>query len=122
MKKAIVAITATISLTTGVTAHAGDSAEKQHLVQEVCAIAYDAAEMIMRQRQNNAPMPRLLASFNKSDDPDWNESMTAIVTSAYKVPRFSVESNQMSAVRDFANKLYLDCVEVLSKHVEELSK
>lgn len=81
---------------------------------EICKTFYDLGETIMKARQDNLPMPKLIEIYQFDTDGASNAARQ-LITAAYQRPRFSTGAHQDSAVIDFANDTYLSCLQKLSK-------
>jgi len=92
-------------LATAITAAAFFAIEStaQEEKTDPCADLYSLATEIMTARQNNVPMPGLMAIM--SGQP----ALEAIVRDAYSHPAYSVKDNKQDAVNDFANDIANAC-------------
>lgn len=88
--------------------------DEEKTPSEICQTFYDLGETIMKARQANLPMPKLIEIYQFKTD-DASNVARQLITAAYQRPRFSTDSHQDSAVIDFANDTYLSCLKKLSK-------
>lgn len=75
----------------------------------LCAALEDFAKNVMTARQEGASLAKLVATVN-SPSPGDGGAMQEIVVQAYEHPRLSSEESRSSAVNDFGNEIYLDCL------------
>lgn len=81
--------------------------------QNKCEHIQKFAETIMDSRQLNVSMSKMMDTMNSSAPVQ--RLAQAIVIAAYKQPRYDTKEMQQSAVRDFGNDAYLECVEASTK-------
>ena len=66
---------------------------------------------IMQLRQGTTPMKTMIKIVKETFEGSKSLNMQiAIVTSAYKQPRYSTDRMKKRAVEDFANDVYLECL------------
>lgn len=75
----------------------------------LCAALEDFAKNVMTARQEGASLSKLVATVN-SPSPNDGGAMQEIVVQAYEHPRLSSEESKSTAVNDFGNEIYLDCL------------
>ena len=71
-----------------------------------CTMLHDVAEQIMIARQNGAPITKVI-ELSKAVP-----GIKPLIIAAYKETKFNSEKYQQNAVSEFANQVYLACVEV----------
>lgn len=80
-----------------------DDETKKNLLkdkQELCKSYSELAGSIMSARQEGTEMSKLMS----------NSTSPELVVSAYELSRYTTETYKASAISDFANKAYLDCI------------
>lgn len=85
---------------------------------ETCEIIEQFAEIAMKYRQSGHQMSSFWKKIEEEDTgakDDLAPYYKSILIEAYKKPRFSTQDYQDRAVRDFKNKQYLRCIEILRK-------
>lgn len=75
-------------------------------IDEICGNASEMAEAIMKARQNNAPMRKIMNSAPE------NKLIKIMIKDAYSQPRMNVEENQQDMITDFGNKYYKQCLKI----------
>lgn len=96
MKKlALLALISTIAL-----------ADESVVQDDYCSQLHEAATLTMQYRQEGIAMIKLYQATE-------HEMIRAIIKDAYKQPRYTLEEYQQNAVIDFANDIYLQCVEAM---------
>lgn len=77
--------------------------------EDVCESLHGLAQEIMNARQKNVPMPKLVNALQSVEGKEAKFSVL-LAKMAYKEPRFSTELHQNNAINDFANDVYLMCL------------
>lgn len=86
----------------------GSVAEEQ---RDPCLWVSNLAERIMKSRQNEVPMAKIMGVFSGGEAPDEiKKIMKDMVIDAYDSPAFSADVNKAKAVAKFQNEMYLACV------------
>lgn len=76
-----------------------------------CAQLANSAKAIMTARQAGLPIEMPLNLYKDAEySEDLRKLMRNITITAYKSPRFSMESNQVNAAADYYNDVYLKCI------------
>lgn len=82
--------------------------------RDPCLWVSNLAESIMKSRQNEAPMAKVMGVFSGGDAPDEiKKVMKDMVIDAYESPAFSSDANKAKAVAQFQNEMYLACVKAM---------
>lgn len=76
--------------------------------QEICKDYYNFAETVMKSRQSNTSIIKLVEIVGD------NKALNTIILEAYKVPLYQTDSYKVQAQKDFANKIYLTCTSSIS--------
>ena len=71
--------------------------------KDECLFAHQLATVIMKNRQLEEELPRMIKIANG------NKVIEQVVLMAYDRPAFSLEKNQKREVKEFANKIYAQC-------------
>lgn len=82
-------------------------AEEQVTKKQMCTVFHELAKAIVESRYRGVDIIKAL------DISSGNKLAQQIVIEAYKLPKFSTESNQTEQAVNFANKVYLTCIENL---------
>lgn len=77
---------------------------------EQCAIEYRVAQDVMELRQQNAPMPEIVAEANAVQDISQRLMVLAILYKAYDQPSWSMPGARSNTVKRFANEIYMACI------------
>lgn len=86
-------------------------AVSQPVTADVCDTVYEVSASIMNNRQLNTPMPKMMKiAASAGADDKLREFMEEIVVLAYKQPRYDSAKYQERSIRDFANEMYLECI------------
>lgn len=75
-------------------------------VNEVCGILHETATMVMKMRQEGAPMPQMM-QLSDSD------LARAIVQEAYEEPQYHSDEVKARSIQNFANKIAASCYKAL---------
>ena len=102
MIKHLTALTLTLALAT--TAQA-----EEPTPAELCKGLSETASSFMDARQRGVAMSKLMEIAGDSS------LMQAMVVDVYDVPRYTTDAHQTREVRDFENKVYLQCYRELSR-------
>lgn len=75
-----------------------------------CLQYSDLAEQIMKSRQSEVPMAKLVSTFNEWDGNSAQKQLVKeLIIDAYERPAFRTPENQSHEVVEFQNKVYLAC-------------
>lgn len=77
---------------------------------ENCNRIAGLAEQIMNTRQKGVPADKAYEVFNKEPNKEKRDFLMGMVTSAYQIPRYSVEENKRQAIADFKDRTLVDCM------------
>lgn len=110
MKKIIITMLMVIMVALAITPLLGDEDEGP------CAEIYVIAEMSMTLRQDNISMKRVIKSVKSADsetktEKDAESVVIKIIIDAYKTPLYGTKKYKRQAIREFANKWFLRCIE-----------
>ena len=79
--------------------------------RDPCLWVSNLAERIMKSRQNEVPMAKIMGVVSGGEAPDeMKKIMKDMVIDAYESPAFSADVNKANAVSKFQNEMYLACV------------
>jgi len=68
-----------------------------------CESVHSISETSMKLRQNNFPMPKLMAMAGD------NESAKSIVSMAYEYPVWTTKETKLKAIKEFGNEMASKC-------------
>ena len=85
-------------------------------LSDVCKLASETAELIMKKRQEGIPMSKAMDVFKAEDNTGLNKIMQGIVIEAYESPRYSSMSYKIQAQEELRDKTYLSCIKGISKN------
>jgi len=74
-----------------------------------CEKLYELAGIIMKQRQNGASIVDMMRTANEAGP--LAPMMRTMVTLAYKVPYYETSEFKRSAIKEFSERYYLECVD-----------
>lgn len=79
--------------------------------RDPCLWVSNLAERIMKSRQNEVPMAKIMGVVSSGEAPaEMRKIAKSMVIDAYESPAYSVEENKAKAVSKFQNEMYLACV------------
>lgn len=82
--------------------------------RDPCLWVSNLAERIMKSRQNEVPMAKIMGVVSGGEAPDeMKKIMKDMVIDAYETPAFSTETNKAKAISQFQNDMYLGCVKAI---------
>ncbi len=96
-------LTAALLLAVGLSASV--QAGTPEITEEGCRALHRYAENVMRVRQFEFPLPRVIELA------EGNTLRELIARAAYQRPRHTTTENQELSIQAFANEAYLDCLE-----------
>ena len=73
-----------------------------------CASLSETAATVMEVRQMGYPMSKLMEAAERD-----GALARALVIEAYRQPRYSSDGYKENAIKDFANEVYLQCIEII---------
>jgi hypothetical protein len=76
--------------------------------EEACKSYHELATSLMDARQSGVSLVKAMSITDR-------KFLQDLTIKAYKQPRYRVEENKKRAAEDFANRIYLECYEALSK-------
>ncbi len=74
---------------------------------DLCVVIQETAGAIMMRRQEGVPMVKVM-EIVKDDD-----ILRPLARKAYSMPRYRTPENQAGAVTDFADEVYMDCLDIM---------
>lgn len=80
-------------------------AETPEITEEHCVALHRYAENVMRVRQFEFPLPRVIELA------EGNLLRELIARAAYQRPRYTSTESQELAIQEFANEAYMDCID-----------
>lgn len=95
----------------------GDARAETNLTSEKCGLMSQIAGVVMKSHQQAVPMQNVMLIMQKL--PGDVEVFTTLVMAAYSTPRYSTESMQNNAIREFTDSMTLMCYETI---VEQLAQ
>lgn len=82
--------------------------------RDPCLWVSNIAERIMKSRQNEVPMAKIMGVVSGGEAPDeMKKIMKDMVIDAYETPAFSTDTNKAKAISQFQNDMYLGCVKAI---------
>lgn len=82
--------------------------------RDPCLWVSTLAERIMKSRQNEVPMAKIMGVVSGGDgSKEMKLIMKSMVIDAYETPAFSTETNKAKAISQFQNDMYLGCVKAI---------
>lgn len=87
-----------------------DPAIKQQELRDFCKDQSLLAASVMNARQSGMTMAEMMEIPKKGKEGD---GARALVIDSFKYPKMNTESNQQSAISEFENQTYLQCIEAL---------
>ena len=78
---------------------------------ETCSNASELARSIMEARQSGIPASKTVATVLPLVSEGSTGLMTDIITAAYKQPRYNGAEYQQTAIGDFADEVYVACMD-----------
>lgn len=75
-----------------------------------CRDVYDAAYVVMQDRQDGVPLPEMLEVAGSARDKTDRRILQNLVADAYEGPIYSTRPYQHAAVEEFANRAMLACL------------
>lgn len=82
--------------------------------RDPCLWVSNLAERIMKSRQNEVPMAKIMGVVSGGDgSKEMKLIMKSMVIDAYETPAFSTETNKAKAISQFQNDMYLGCVKAI---------
>lgn len=82
-------------------------AEDRQLAQDLCREMSALAETTMGARQEGVRMADLM---DRTRDGEVGDYSRALITEAYRRPRFQSDEHQQRSIVDFANEVYHACI------------
>lgn len=85
------------------------AATVQAQTMSFCNKLYDTSEAVMDARQSGVDLRQMMQAA------EGNQLHEDIVKLAYKQPKYSTESYQQNAIKQFAEQFYLSCLEQMDE-------
>lgn len=88
--------------------------------KQICDSVTSVSESAMKARLNGVPIQTALATLDSANNGSdmamkINKMYAVIVTDAYRQPNFSTDKYKQEAIREFALKNYLACIDAVAK-------
>ena len=75
-----------------------------------CHEAYNAAYIIMTQRQGNDSMPEMISAARTLKDPDARLQVSYMILDAFNYEGYMTDKHRERVSREYANKMYSKCL------------
>ena len=79
-----------------------------------CAQYSDFAGNVMKSRQNEVAISKLMKIAKESFDAKYLHTYTDVIVEAYSKPAYSTEKYKTSAIEKFKTKYYLSCYKTMN--------